>query len=237
MQTATTGPEVAIARKVFLASVIVTVVLYAVPYGQYVAYPLLLLSTLVHELGHGVSAVLMGGTFHEFKMWADGSGVAVHAGRYGAIQDAVISAGGLVGPAIGAAIGMACARRARPARAFLLLIGLGLAVAEILVVRNLFGLIFVGIVAASCIGLAVRASARTAQVAVIFLSVQLALAVFSRSDYLFTDVAQTSSGKMPSDVAQMANALVGPYWFWGGVCALISVVTLAGGAFALLRER
>ena len=31
---------------------------------------------------------------------------------------------------------------------------------------------------------------------------------------------------MPSDVGQMANALFPPYWFWGGVCGLISVAVL-----------
>lgn len=233
----TTASDGRAARTVFLVSVIVTGVLYAIPYGQYIAYPLLLLSTLVHELGHGVSAVLMGGNFEEFKMWADGSGVAMHTGHLGAVQSAVVSAGGLVGPALAAAVGMGCARKAKAARGFLLILGLGLVVAEVLVVRNLFGLVFVGVLAALCLGVALKAGEEVAQAVVIFLSVQLALSVFSRSDYLFTDVAQTSGGTMPSDVAQMANALVGPYWFWGAVCAAFSLVVLAGGAFALLRPK
>ena len=46
------------ARLVLLATVILTALLYVVPYGRYVAYPLMLLSTLVHEMGHGVAALL-----------------------------------------------------------------------------------------------------------------------------------------------------------------------------------
>ncbi len=229
--------EVKTARKVFFASVIATVILYVVPYGQYVAYPLLLLSTLVHELGHGISAVLMGGSFHEFLMWPDGSGVAVHAGHYSGIQRAVVSAGGLVGPAIGAALGLICARGARSSRVFLAILGVGLILAEILVVRNTFGLVFVAAVAAVCLFLSLKASKEAAQIGVMFLSVQLALAVFSRSDYLFTDVAMTSKGPMPSDVAHMASALGGPYWLWGGVCAAFSVAALALGAFSLLKKK
>lgn len=235
--TADSGSEVTAGRSVFVASVAITALLYAIPYGHYVAYPLVLLSTLVHELGHGLTAVLVGGNFHDFRMWLDGSGVATHSGHYGALASALVSAGGLVGPAIAAAIGLACSRRAKAARAFLLLIGLGLAVAEIVVVRNMFGWVFVGVLAFLCLAIAMGAPARTAQVSVIFLSVQLALAVFSRSDYLFTAVAETSSGQMPSDVAQMASALGGPYWFWGALCALVSVAALAVGAFALLRRR
>jgi len=229
--------EVSTARKVFFASVVITGLLYAVPYGQYVAYPLLLLSTLVHELGHGLSAVLMGGSFEKFLMWPDGSGVAMHAGRYSGVQNAMVSAGGLVGPAIGAMVGMVCARRRGSSKIFLGALGVGLVLAELLVVRNVFGLFFVGALAAICIALAWKAPAEWAQIAVMFLSVQLGLSVFSRGDYLFTDVAMTSNGPMPSDVAHMASALGGPYWLWGGVCAVFSVAALALGAVMLLRNR
>jgi hypothetical protein len=228
--------EVESARTIFLVSVGVTVLLYTVPYGQYVAYPLLLLSTLVHELGHGITAVLMGGDFHSFKMWVDGSGVAMHSGHYGAVASAMVSAGGLIGPAVGAAVGLACARRTTSSRIFLYLIGGGLALSLLLVVRNPFGWIFVGAVAAICLSIAAKASADLAQIAVMFLSVQLALSVFSRSDYLFTAEAQTAKGLMPSDVQQMANALGGPYWLWGAVCAAFSVAVLLVGAVSLLRK-
>ena len=73
------------------------------------------------------------------------------------------------------------------------------------------------------------------QLTVVFLAVQLTLSVFSRSDYLFTDVAHTSNGPMPSDVAVMQQALVLPYWFWGGVCALFSVTVLWFGIKRFLR--
>jgi hypothetical protein len=228
--------EVANARTIFLVSVGVTALLYAVPYGQYVAYPLLLLSTLVHELGHGLTAVLMGGDFESFKMWADGSGVAMHSGRYGAVAAAMVSAGGLVGPAVGAAVGLTCARRTLSSRVFLYIIGGGLALSLLLVVRNPFGWVFVGAVAAICLFIAAKANGDIAQIAVMFLSVQLALSVFSRSDYLFTAEAQTANGVMPSDVQQMSNALGGPYWFWGAVCAALSVAVLGVGAFSLLRK-
>jgi hypothetical protein len=61
------------------------------------------------------------------------------------------------------------------------------------------------------------------------------LSVFSRGDYLFTDVARTQNGAMPSDVANMANALFLPYWFWGAACGLFSVAMLALGAWFFLR--
>ena len=82
------------ARLALVASVIVTVLLYVVPYGYMLAYPLMLLSTLVHEMGHGVAALLVGGSFHQFQMWVDGSGVAMWSAEPSRWRLAVVAAGG-----------------------------------------------------------------------------------------------------------------------------------------------
>lgn len=219
----------------FFISVIVTVLLYVIPYGRTIGYPLVLLSTLFHEMGHGFAAVLVGGDFHEFKMWSDGSGVALSSGVGSAFGRAFVSAGGLVGPALAAGIGLLMARNQKSARIGLIVLGVGLLIAELLVVRGLFGMIFVGVFAAICLGLAFRAPPWVGQLTLVFLCVQLALSVFSRGDYLFTATAQTANGPMPSDVAQMADALWLPYWFWGAVCGLISVGALLLGARAFFK--
>ena len=74
-----------------------------------------------------------------------------------------------------------------------------------------------------------------AQGTLVFLAVQLALSVFTRGDYLFTEVAHSSAGAMPSDVAVMASHLGGPFWVWGLACGLISVLVLVGGLAWYLR--
>jgi hypothetical protein len=73
------------------------------------------------------------------------------------------------------------------------------------------------------------------QVALVFFSTQLAASVFSRGDYLFMEYAQTAEGQMPSDVSQMADALVGPFWLWGGACGLFSVLVLSLGLWVFFR--
>ena len=99
------------ARWALVVSALVTIALYVIPHGRYLAYPLLLISTLVHELGHGVAAVLVGGKFISFKMWADGSGVALHTSPSGGAANAFVAAGGLCGPAVAAAGMIAMAPR------------------------------------------------------------------------------------------------------------------------------
>jgi hypothetical protein len=218
-----------------ITSVALTLLLYLIPYGEVLAYPLLLLSTLAHEMGHGLTALLCGGRFEHFAMWPDGSGVAVYSIEPGRIKTALIAAGGLVGPALAAALGFFGARRARTSQLFLQSLALILILLLVLFVRSLFGVVFVAILALFSFVIGRRTSAEVAQLTLIFLSVQLALAVFSRADYLFTAVAQTANGVMPSDVAQMAQALFLPYWFWGGLCGAFSVLILIFGLRAFWR--
>lgn len=222
-------------RLALALAILVTVILYAVPRGQSLAYPLMLLSTLAHEMGHGVAAILVGGRFHRFEMWPDGSGVAFWSARgtgpgtaeIGRLELAFVAAGGLVGPAIVAALLLVAARRPRGARQGLLVLAGALGLALLLVVRGFFGMFFVAVLAVGLFAVARASGDELARLVLVFLAVQLALSVFSRGDYLFTPTAQTGAGPMPSDVGQMAAALFLPYWFWGALCGLVSVVVVA----------
>lgn len=226
------------AGKALLWTIAITVSIYLIPYGEYVGYPLLLVSTLVHELGHGVSAVIVGGNFEKFVMHADGSGVAfwTHAGDVGSAGRAFVSAGGLCGPAVGAAVCFITARRHTWARYALGAFGFLLLFAMLLVVRNGFGLVFAGGLAAVLLALAFLANDDLAQFGLLFFGVQLALSVFSRGDYLFVEKAVMGDGTiMMSDTGQMQAALGLPYWFWGGLCGAFSIAVLLLGAWYFLR--
>src|SRR5262245_57037443 len=106
------------ARAALIWSSVITLGLWLIPYGEYLGYPLLLLSTLVHELGHGIAAVFMGGEFDKFVMFSDGSGYALSRlpADAGGGARAFVSAGGLCGPAVAAAFMLFMARRPNRAR-------------------------------------------------------------------------------------------------------------------------
>jgi len=222
------------ARWVLLLSAVVTLGLYVVPYGDALARPLLYVSTLVHELGHGLAALIAGGRFEKLQMYSDGSGVALTA--VGPTwQHALVLAGGLVGPAVAAAFGFAAARRASWSRVALAAIGLLLLWAIAFKVRTGFGFAVASAVALPALVVAWRARADWAQLVLGFLSVQLALSVFARGDYLFTDKAQTGAGAGLSDSAALGQLLGGPYWLWGGLCGAFSIAALVAGAWLMLR--
>lgn len=220
----------AVARKVLLMSIAVTLALYLVPFGRYLARPLLLLSTLAHELGHGLTALMLGGRFERLEMWASGAGIAhLDLAGFGRIRQGLTLAGGLMGPSVAAALCFTLGKTGQGARWCLIGVGLLLVAVEILVMRNLFGFLFAGVVAAACLFAGARCSPATAQWVVLFLGVELALSVFSRADYLFKRNAANPSGIYPSDVMQMQWALFLPYWLWGLVCGAFAVLVLLYG--------
>jgi len=217
-----------------IASLIVTAALYTIPYVRVLAWPLVLLSTLAHELGHGLAAAVLGGRFEALRMYPDASGVATWSGPLGRIGVATVAGAGLIGPALAAFCMLAFGRTPRGARMMLGCVGTGLVVVALIVARNPFGFVFILLLAGTLIAVATR-SDRLAQMTVVLIAVQLALAVFSRSDYLFTRTAMTSAGPAPSDVTVMASALFLPYWFWGILCGALSLALLAAGARRFLR--
>ena len=242
-RAASRDPEQAARRTrwFLLGSIAVTLALYLahslahVPYVQYAIWPLVWLSTLVHELGHGFTAAFLGGEFHKFVMFPDASGAASWSGSFGPLRRAMVAGGGLVGPAIVAAAGFVVARKPKHAQYALMFGVFALVAIAVFVVRNAFGWAFVGGLIAVLALLGTRERPEVAQLGLVFLSTQLAMSVFSRGDYLFMEYADTAQGKMPSDVAQMSEALLAPYWFWGGVCGLFSLVVLGLGLWVFFK--
>lgn len=218
------------ARWILVASIGITALLYVIPGGQIIAYPLVLLSTFVHELAHGLTAIGVGGRFVDLRVFGDASGVAITATDGDALDRALVAAGGLIGPALAAAVGFTLGRRPRLSRITLVVGSLVVLIASVLWVRSLVGwLVALGLIGVSLgIGLGVRQD-QWSQLWLVLLSVQLGLSVFSRSEYLFAQGATTGAGRGLSDSAAIAAVLFGPYWLWGAVCGLVSVAVLVYG--------
>ena len=237
-ETATSEREMKLTEKPEAAmaiSLLVTAVLYLVPFGRTLAWPLILLSTLAHELGHGLAAAVLGGRFEALHMYADASGAAIWSGSFGRLGIATVAGAGLLGPALAAFCLLALGHTPRGARAVLGGVGVALLVIAVLVARNAFALAFIFILGVTFLIIAGR-SARLGQMVVVLIAVQLALSVFSRSDYLFTRTVVTAAGPRPSDVAVMSAALFLPYWFWGLLCGTLSLLLLALGAWRFFRR-
>ncbi|MEW6280763.1 MAG: M50 family metallopeptidase, partial [Candidatus Eremiobacterota bacterium] len=72
--------------------------IHYLPMGGLVAFPLMLFSTWAHEMGHGLTAIAVGGKIESLSLFADGSGLARSTFPEGWWREALVSAGGLLGP-------------------------------------------------------------------------------------------------------------------------------------------
>lgn len=216
-------------------AIIATLALPWIPFLSLLAWPLLQVSTLAHELGHGLGALVLGGEFQALLLFPDGSGVAAYGGHFSALGLATIAATGLLGPPLAAWALLLAGRHTRSAHRALAVVALLLVLTVLLWAGNAFTVAFCLLLAALLGFLAWRSSPALSQVVCVFLAVQLAFASFSRADYLFTAHAQTAHGPMPSDVGQIAEALLLPFWFWGALLAATTVGLLALGAWQFAR--
>src|SRR5204863_9996218 len=82
---------------ILIAAGVYFVVSAWVPFGSTLLYPLTLFTTWVHEMGHGLTALVCGGWFVELEIHADAGGLA-RAGAATGWPDALVAAGGLLAP-------------------------------------------------------------------------------------------------------------------------------------------
>lgn len=215
-------PEAEQLITLFWLAVGASIILPRIPYGRTLLYPFALLGTWAHEMGHGLAAVLVGGRFRRLEIYPGLGGQAYSSGIRGA-RTAVVSAGGLLGPAL--AGGLIIVLGSRQQTAPWVLTGLAVAVALSLlgVVRNLFGWLALGAVAAALAPLALYAPTGARIFLAQLIGIQFCLACWSTLDYMFTRDFRRDGRIIESDTQQIANVLILPYWFWGGVIALISL--------------
>lgn len=217
------------ARLALVAAAAASLIVLVVPILRPLAYPVELFGTLVHELGHGVAAILTGGRFDRLRVWPDGSGLADVRVGIAAWKQAATAAGGLLGPPAAAMILFVLSRSRRGARIGLMVLAAVLTLALALFVRNVFGAILTLLIIAGCV-LAARIRGREVpRLVALLVAVQLALSVFVRAGDLFSARAVTAAGTMTSDVGQIAEAFGGPAWLWGGLVSLISAAIVIWG--------
>jgi hypothetical protein len=205
------------------------------PQLGWIARPLIWLGTLFHELGHGIAAIALGGELVQLAIYADGSGVAMHRGAYSGLDRALIAAAGPLGaPLAGLAFFMALGHR-HAARLLLAVLSIFLALALLLWVRNLFALGFVVVLALGLAWVAWRSDDSVVLAVTAFIAVEMSLSAFTRVDYLFIAGANTGAGALPSDTAQIAQALGLTYWIWGALLALVSLGIVGLGLWRAVR--
>jgi len=211
-----------------IGAAVATVVLWQVPYGHYILYPFSILATWFHEMGHGLAAIFLGGDFLKLEIFANGSGRATYTYSgdlfLGRIGRAIVAAAGLLGPPIAGAILILASRSFKTASISLKILGGFLLFSVLIWVRSLFGIVAILLLGLIILGIGIKGNRWFQGFSIQFLGVQACVSTYNQLDYLFSPTA----GPLGiSDTAQIQRELIiFPYWFWGGLIAIASLVIL-----------
>jgi hypothetical protein len=153
--------------RLLLASAL-SVVISLIPIISLLLYPLRLFVTFIHEGSHALAATLTGGQAFQINVMPDASGVTYTTGGWPPI---IVMAGYIGASAYGAAM-LTLARRPGTARIVLGVSGAIVALLDLLLVRNGFGLGWGIAIAAGLLLAARRLPTRAAELTAMFLGVQ-----------------------------------------------------------------
>ena len=219
-----------------LLAIAAIVAAWQVPYGPQALYPLSLLATFAHEMGHGLTALLAGEYFDHLYLHANGSGLAEWHGTPGRLARAAIAAGGLLGPSVAGVTLLIVAGSPRRARMLLGVFAAGLVFCVVLWVRNGFGVTFLLATAVILAAAARWLGDFAAGFVLHLLATMLCLSWFRDLSYMFSAEAVVAGVSHPSDSALIADALWLPYWFWGALIAALSLGLLVLGLWVVARN-
>lgn len=218
-------------------TVVVTIAVWSSPWG-FVLYPVTLLATWFHEMGHGLAAMLVGADFARLVILPDGSGYAITIGQadMSASASVLISAGGPLGPALAGGVLILASRWRRRSRWALVVLAAALVASLPVVVRGLTPWVVLPLFVAGILAIARFGTTRQRQFALQFLGLQACISTYTNLGYLFSPGGVIGGLSQPSDTEQMAQALWLPYWVWGGLLTLVIAAIIAASFFFAYRR-
>lgn len=221
----------------FFGAAALSIALYFLrPWGRFALYPFALLSTWAHEMGHGLTAILMGGDFLRLELYPSLGGQASHTAG-GFFGRPLVSIGGLLGPAVaGAFVIVQGAKSERSAGLVLGALVAALALSTVIWIRTLFGFFAIGLISVALGALAAKGPRFPKLIVTQFIGIQFCLGSLADIDYMFTKSFTRNGRVMFSDTQRIAEHWLLPYWVWGSLIAAASIaLLLAAFYFAWMR--
>lgn len=199
--------------------VLALMVLARLPLIGIVLYPFVLFKTFVHELWHGLAALLTGGSFLSFEIYADGSGLAWTAGG----RRWIIASAGYLGASLSGGLLLVLAARGVPSRALLGVLGAGLMVLCVVLAGNAFGRVSGLAIGAGLLLAALYLTPAWRDGLLLVLAVSLALDALN-SLLVLTRLSVLSDRH--TDAATMAELTGIPALFWALLWIALSLLIL-----------
>jgi len=205
----------------FWSAVAVSLVVSLTPWAPFLLYPFKLFTTWVHECGHALMTVLVGGRVAAIVIQPDTSGFTQSLVPVGRIARGLVASAGYLGAAVVGCLLMAATRVEKRAPLILLSLGAFMLLTLVLWMRNPFGFSVVLAWGVALLALARRRNASAPRFLLSLLAIQVALnSVYDIRVLFLIDRRQ-------SDAATMARLFLLPSWVWAMSWMLMSVAMLA----------
>jgi len=216
---------------IFIIAIIIFII-WQTPSLGIIRYPFILLGTWFHEMGHGITALCLGGDFKYLEVFENGGGVAYTAYNtqnlylpYN-ITRALVASGGLLGPCfVGALLIISGVKNKSALWALIILVTI-MILSIFLWVRSTIGIAVLALISIILISILYSKKTNLITWSVLFLGIQSTLSTYLQIDYLFTGTFIRDGAEKTSDTQQIANNLFGTYWFWALIIILISAFVL-----------
>jgi len=207
-----------------LIAATISVVLWFIPFAEFLTYPFRIFVTFIHEGGHALAALVTGNSVASLSVATNASG-ETYTTQGGVISQIFISSAGYLGSMAFGALLLILIRKAVAAR--IVLLSCGILIFGLTMIFGLFKPIFsmnawsgipftlfAGLfITASLILIARFATAKVATFFVSFLAVQCVLnALFDLKTVFF--LSNPFGPTVPTDAVNMANATHVPAIFW-----------------------
>jgi len=177
------------------------------PWGKLLLYPFKLFTTWVHECGHALVTLMVGGTVSSIVIEPDTSGVTRSLLPAGRMARGLVASSGYLGASVVGCLLMAATRVEKWARAVVWTVGALMLLTLVVWMRNLFGFVVVLAWGAGLVALARKAGGEASRFVLSLLAIQV------------------DGGH--SDAETMATLFLLPAWLWASAWMLVSVGMLA----------
>lgn len=187
--------------------------------------PFRLLATWVHELGHGLGAIISGGSFEQMIITPRFSGLA-HTFSGSDFERVVVLLTGLLGPAIAGGLMLILTRRFGHSRPALLILAAALFATLVLWAGDNFTRISVLGFALVVSVIAVKASPLIRSVSAHIIALAFCLNAVADFSYFFMNSSSLEINGGKSDTTALADIIGGPHIFWALVPSILSIIIL-----------
>jgi len=204
-----------------------------IPYVRLALYPFSIYSTWIHELCHGMAAIVKGGNIITLQIFPDTSGLATTSLKGGVGRSAVASAG-YQGTAVIGFLLLIFRRTKRGPRTGTMVIACLMIFSSMLWIRNIFGFFFIFCMGLVLAGLAWKIPSDYIRNLYIILAVTCSMNAIGHIHNLFGSNQSVNGQPSTTDAHTMAALNGGSYLLWAILWFLLAIVlTLLGIVFAI----